>query len=72
MLKIVPDPPAPSLEDLLIHAAEHLTCAQFLTRKITRLHPDSADHDQLLAAATELQTIYERLEQMLGHTQTCH
>ncbi|MFK3940522.1 hypothetical protein ACI2KC_02410 [Pseudomonas monteilii] len=72
MLKIVPDPPAPSFEDLLIYAAEHLTCAQFLTRKITRVHPGSVHHEQLLAAANDLQKIYERLEQMLGQTQTCH
>lgn len=66
MLKIVPDPPIPSFEDLLTYAAEHLTCAQFLTRKITRVHPGSVHHEQLLAAANDLQTIYDAWNRCSG------
>ncbi|AIL63532.1 hypothetical protein [Pseudomonas alkylphenolica] len=70
MLKIVPDPPLlPTespycLEDALVHASEHLSCALAVL-----LHPDLQGQVLVRAAMHEMEAARSRVEQALACVQ---
>ncbi|MNM69147.1 hypothetical protein D3C81_807350 [compost metagenome] len=70
MLKIVPDPPLlPTespycLEDALVYASEHLSCALAVL-----LHPDLQGQALARAAVHEMETARSRVEQALACVQ---
>ncbi|MFQ6573273.1 hypothetical protein [Pseudomonas sp. UM16] len=72
MLKIVPDPPllptdSPHfLEDTLVYASEHLSCALIVSQQAALLHPDA--HGQILVrtAVHEIEAARRRVELALA------
>ncbi len=75
MLKIVPDPPLlPTespfcLEDALVYASEHLTCALAVTQQAVVLHPDLYGQALVRAAVHEVENARSRVEQALACVQ---
>ena len=73
MLKIVPDPPLlPTespycLEDALVHASEHLSCALAVL-----LQPELQGQALVRAAVHEMETARSRVEQALACVQLQH
>ncbi|MDD1979159.1 MULTISPECIES: hypothetical protein [Pseudomonas] len=71
MLKIVPDPPllptdSPHfLEDTLVYASEHLTCALAVTQQAALLHPDAHGQALVRTALHEIEAARRRVEQAL-------
>lgn len=72
MLKIVPDPPllptdtAHCIEDALVYASEHLTCALAVTQQAVLLQPDMHGQALVRAAVHEMETARSRVEQALA------
>ncbi|CAM3670974.1 hypothetical protein D3C76_1269750 [compost metagenome] len=78
MLKIVPDPPhlptdSPHcLEDILVQAGEHLTCALAVSQQAVLLHPDLHGQALVRTALHEMETARWRVEQALACVQIAH
>ena len=72
MLKIVPDPPhLPNdsthyLEDTLVYASEHLTCALAVSHHATLHHPDPQGQALVRTAVHEMEAARSRVEQALA------
>lgn len=72
MLKIVPDPPFTSLEDILVRISTHLDCAQSVAEQTAQLHPRPPEKGLTLTIPHEIERAGLLLEPGLSRFQTRH
>ncbi|MBK5001263.1 hypothetical protein IAE37_003539 [Pseudomonas sp. S31] len=77
MRKIVPDPPATSLEssvalqDTLVQASEHVICAISIASQSVMLNPVSHSSKIMRAVIHEMAAVRAHLEEATMHAQMC-
>ncbi|MDF0732665.1 hypothetical protein P0Y43_18415 [Pseudomonas entomophila] len=72
MLKIVPDPPLQTLEDLLVQIAEYLICALTVAQQSVHFHTKPPGQILTLASMHEIDSARTLVEQALSQVQSRH
>lgn len=72
MLKIVPDPPQHTLEDILVQISEYLVCAMTVAHQTTLLHSSASCQALSLASLHEIDNAHRLVELALSKVQSQH